>query len=314
LNSLDAIWRELEAAGQPLVHRRVDAVHPLDLYVGLDANMTRELVLIADAVPPDAARRFKAFEVARTERTDGRHALSVRLRRQELGRLFSHLCEDLVEASRAGVSKQDAVRFVSDRIARWEHLLSRDREGLLDEETLRGLVGELIFLRDFAIPQKGPAEALHSWRGPLGATHDFQFATGAVEVKAVTDSLIAIISSAEQLDSSGERLFLSAIRLHGTMEDTPESFSVADLVLSLRDMFVTDASATTEFEDKLSLCGYADAREYESRRFLVKETRHFEVEPNFPRLVPSMLAAGIVSVSYGVDLRRCDAFRRSTAF
>ena len=311
MSSLDSIWRELEAAGQPLAHRRVDAVHPLDLYVGLDASMTRELVLVADSVPPEVARRFKAFEVATTVRTDGRHTLSARLRRPELSRLFSHLCEDLVEASRS-CAKQDAVRFVTDRIARWEHLLSRDREGLLGEEALRGLVAELVFLRDVAIPQKGHAEALHAWRGPLGGSHDFQFATAAVEVKSVTETLVAVISSAEQLDSSGERLFLSAIRLHGTTEMVADSFSVAELVQSLRELFEPDATAAAQFEDKLLLVGYADAREHEMSRFVVKETRHFEVEPSFPRIVPSTLPPAIKSVVYDLDLRRCELFRRST--
>ena len=313
MNSLDDIWRELEAAGQATAHKRVDAVHPIDLYAGLDNNMTRELVLVADAVPTDIARRFKAFEVTTTVRNDGRHALSVRLRRPELSRLFSHLCDDLVEASR-GCAKQDSVRFVADRIARWEQLLSRDRDELLGEEGLRGLVAELVFLKNFAIPEKGYMEAVHAWRGPLGSSHDFQFATTAVEVKSVTEALIAVISSAEQLDSSGERLFLSAVRLHGTTEASADSFSVAELVGSLRDVFKPDATVTADFEDKLSLVGYTNAREYENRRFVVKETRHFEIEPHFPRIVPSMLVAGIVSVGYGIDLRHCEPFRRPTVF
>lgn len=313
MNSLDLIWRELEAAGEPLAHRRVDAVHPLDLYIGLDANTTRELMLVADAVPQEVTRRFKAFEVTSTLRTDGRYAMSVRLRRLEVGRLFSHLCEDLVESSRA-CAKQDAVRFVADRIARWEQLLSREREGLLDEDAVRGLVAELVFLRDFAIPEKGAAEAVHSWRGPLGAAHDFQFAASAVEIKSVTASLVATISSAEQLDSSGEPLFLTVMRLHGITETVPSSFSVADLVQSLRQALSSDSTVSVEFEDKLSLLGYTDDGEYEVRRFVVKEIRHFQVEPTFPRLVPSMLVPGIVSVGYGVDLRQCEPFRRPTVF
>jgi hypothetical protein len=310
---LDPIWTELEAAGHAPAHKRVDAVHPLDLYAGIDADLSRELVLVADAVPPELAKRFKAFEVGTSDRSDGRHNLFVRLRRPELSRLYSHLCEDLVEASRS-CPKQDAVRFVADRIARWENLLARDREGLLSEELLRGLVGELVFLRDFAIPEKGAAEALQSWRGPLGGLHDFQFATVSVEIKAVAERLIATITSAEQLDGGGDRLFLTAVRLHGTMDAVPDSFSVAELVQTLRHIFEPDTVLADGFENRLALLGYKDAREYEARRFVVKETRHFEVEPDFPRLIPSMLVPGVVSVSYGVDLHRCEAFRRSSVF
>jgi hypothetical protein len=219
----------------------------------------------------------------------------------------------LVEASRS-CPKQNSVRFVADRIARWENLLTRDREGLLDDESLRGLVGELVFLREVAVPHKGPAEALQAWRGPLGSPHDFQFANVAVEVKSVTETLIAMISSAEQLDFGGERLYLTAVWLHGTMETIRDSFSVTDLIQSLRQTFSSNAPLATAFEDKLALAGYKDAKEYEMRRFVVKETRHFEIEPAFPRLVPAVLAPSLVFVRYGVDLRRCEAFRRPNIF
>ena len=311
---LDEIWRELEAAGQPLAHRRVDAIHPLDLYVGLDASLARELVLIADVIPPGIARKYKAFEVVTAPRGDGRQTLAVRLHRTELSRLFSHLCEDLVESSRRGCSREDAVRFVADRIARWERLLSREHEGLLDDEALRGLVGELVFLKETAIPAKGPIEALNAWRGPLGAAHDFQFAAMAVEVKSVGDDMVAEISSAEQLDSSNEPLILSAVRLLGTMEETADSFSVTGLVRSLRELFEPHGPAAATFDDRLSLVGYADAPAYEARRFVVKEMRHFDVDEGFPRLVPVVLAQGITFVRYGVDLRRCNTFRRAAVF
>lgn len=313
MSSLDRIWTELEAAGHAPAHKRVDAVHPLDLYVGIDADLSRELVLVADAVPQELAKRFKAFEVGVSDRSDGRHNLFVRLRAPELSRLYSHLCEDLADASRA-CRKQDAVRFVADRIARWENLLARDREGLLSEELLRGLVGELVFLRDVAIPEQGAAEALHAWRGPLGGLHDFQFATVSVEVKAVAERLIATITSAEQLDGGGDRLFLTAVRLHSTMDAVPTSFSVADLVQTLRQVFEPDIVQAQSFENRLALLGYKDEKEYEARRFTVKDMRHFEVEPTFPRLIPSMMAPGVVSVSYGVDLHRCEAFRRPSIF
>jgi hypothetical protein len=313
MSPLEDLWSDLEALGKGLAHRRVDAVHPLDFYVGLDANKTRELVLVADDVPPGVARRFRAFEVTSTKRTDGRDSLSVRLRRPELARLFAHLCDDLVEASRHS-TRADAVRFVAERIARWESLLSRDREGLLDEQALRGLVAELVFLRDIAIPEKGCAEALHAWRGPLGASHDFQFATLALEVKSVTESLIAVISSADQLDASGERLYLSAIRLHATTETLPPAFSVAALVESLRQLFAPTASLSVAFADKLSLVGYRDAPEYANQWFVVKEIRHYEVNDRFPRLVPTMLHSGIAAVIYDINLRLCEPYRRSTVF
>lgn len=313
MNSLETIWRDLEHTGQASAHRRVDAVHPLDLYVGIDGSGTRELVLVADSNVLATNKRFRAFEVTTSERPDGRVSLAVKLRRPEAMRLFAHLCEDLVEASRTGCTRADAFRFVTDRINRWEQLLSRDREGLLTEEALRGLVGELIFLRDVTVPAKGVVEGLHSWRGPLGAPHDFQYADRAVEVKTVSDNQLITISSLEQLEAIGEPLFLATLRLVATTERT-NAFSVTDLVRSVQGLLDDDMTLQAELEDKLALYGYSAAPEYDSRLFVLKEVRYFAVEDGFPRILPSAVPAGIESVKYVVDLHSCESFRRQGPF
>ncbi len=50
---------------------------------------------------------------------------------------------------------------------------------------LRGLFGELWFLRTVAIPSVGSLAAVHAWKGPLGSPQDFQLLDGLVEIKTI---------------------------------------------------------------------------------------------------------------------------------
>jgi hypothetical protein len=289
----------------------VDAVHPLDLYVGLDRDSKRELLLIASTVPRETARRFRAFDVLVGSRSDGRDYFSIKLRRSELGRLFSHLCDDLVEASRGVRTEPEGVTFVRDRISRWEHLLSRQRGNLLDHTTVRGLLGELLFLKHYAIPKYGPVGAVRAWKGPLGASHDFHFPECDVEVKSVTATLIAQITSLEQLAAGEEPLFLTAVILLETAVATSESFSLTTLITSLRDTLAADQPASDTFNDKLHLVGYSDIPDYERTYFTLDGMQYYEVHSTFPRLLSASIPAALIVPNYAIDLRRCDSFRRA---
>src|SRR6266480_3727548 len=119
MSQLEEIWKDLSAKGQVPVHRRVDETHPLDFYAGIEADGTRSLLLVGDSEPRVAERRFRAFELTTHRRTDGRWALTVHLRKNELARLFSHLCQDLVDSAREGCTRAESVAYVTNRILRW---------------------------------------------------------------------------------------------------------------------------------------------------------------------------------------------------
>lgn len=301
--SVEVVWQALEAGGRP-AHRRVDDTHPCDFYLGIDSRGARELVLLAARAPDRSAQRFRAFEVNTGAREDGRYALTTRLRRSELRVLFGHLCEDLIESAR-GRTPEDVMAFVQDRIARWETLFARDSDGLLDEASLRGLIAELLFLRDCALPAVGQSAAVHAWRGPLGNDHDFEFSQTAVEVKSVTEAQTVTISSLEQLDEGPKPLRLSVFQLERSVSDAAPAFSAADLVGEVRDAVRDDSAARASLEEKLALAGFRDHQTYSTRWYTLSGVSHFNVVEGFPRVQRADVAPGVVDVRYGVDLRQC---------
>lgn len=308
--SVESIWQALEGGGSP-AHRRVDDTHPCDFYLGIDERGARELVLVAARAPEKSAQRFKAFEINAGVREDGRYALTTRLRRPELRVLFGHLCEDLIESAR-GRTPEDVMPFVRDRIGRWETLFARDSDGLLDEACLRGLIAELLFLRDCALPAVGQSAAVHAWRGPLGNDHDFEFPQTAVEVKSVTETQIVTISSLEQLDEGPKPLRLSAFQLERSVSDAAPAFSAAALVVEVRDAVRGDAAASANLEEKLALAGFRDHQTYSTRWYTLSGVSHFYVIEGFPRVRRADVVPGVVDVRYGVDLRQCTNYALPT--
>jgi len=312
---LESLWDELTSKGSGPAYIRVDELHQLDLYAGVDTDGALLLMLVTESKPSLLKKRFKAFEVTCHLRQDQRWALNVRLQLPDFKRIFAHLCSDLVEASRAGCTQAQGPAFVLERIGRWERLLTRDRSGLLDEASIRGLIGELIFLERCAIPTKGPSLSIASWYGPLDSNQDFHFPDRSVEVKTTSPGSLAImISSAEQLDVHGTRLFLSVIPLEYAQAGTADSFTLPELVTKVKELLRGNGEALTLFEDRLELVGYVEQREYDHRRFVVHGIRHYAVDEGFPRLRRSEMPEAIGMLRYELDVARCQEFERLNCF
>lgn len=303
---IEARWEILEPGG----FQRIDENHPLDFYLGMDVSGDRVLLLIIqgeETVPVQS----QAINVVCRKRHDGQWALMFRLVRSELGRLFSHLCEDLVESSRNLTDMTNPARFVLARFERWQRLLKHGHTGLLDESALRGLICELLYLRQISIPRYGLAPAIKGWLGPLDAAQDFHYPDGYCEVKSIrTGSSRVIISSADQLDVTVMPLELVAIILDPADRDSSDAFCLPDIISNMRHLLEGDPVALSTFEERLLAAGYIDSDEYRSLFFKSGKFRFFAVCDGFPRIMRSSLSSGINKVTYELDLTFCEPFEK----
>ncbi len=298
-------WETLEPGKGFL---RVDEEHPLDFYIGLDASGERVLLLVSDG-ETDIPSQTQAIQVFCRHRHDGRWALIFRLIRPELGRIFSHLCEDLVEFGRTLLNDSKAAEVTTKRFARWQRLLERSADGLLDESSIRGLIGELMFLIHFAIPAYGVVPALEGWVGPLDAEQDFRYPNAVYEIKSVRPNSTKIkISSAEQLEDVQCPFQLVTVTLNPSERAGNDSFCLPDIVSDLRVRFENEPAAYALLEERLLSAGYLDREEYRSHVYQLGEFRRFAVVEGFPRIVRSSLPSGIGSVIYEVVLSACQTF------
>ena len=176
-------FRRAEAAGGP-AYLRISATHEVDLFVGTDDTRRALLLLICRQEPP-VPPMLELLAVVRRRREDGRWALLVVLQRKDLGDIFSSPGRNLATVTAGKTTCQRAASRLMERLKWWQRRLGRGRSEILGEQELRGLVAELLFLKDYAIPDLGAPLAVDSWVGQLDARRDFRFPEIDVEVNSL---------------------------------------------------------------------------------------------------------------------------------
>ena len=80
---------------------------------------------------------------------------------------------------------------ISNAVVRWKYwleLFGKKKGTLLDKSEIKGLIGELLLLKDKFIPEYGVTDAIASWMGPMLGHKDFEIADTWYEVKAVNEN------------------------------------------------------------------------------------------------------------------------------
>jgi hypothetical protein len=214
--------------------------------------------------------------------------------------VFASLAEDA--RARLEDPQSSASEVLGAILEEWRELLLREEQRRLSPEEEAGLFAELWTLRKLCtrIPS-----VVESWVGPLGARHDFVFASTSLEVKATVSrsGRSARIHGLEQLEPLAARdLFLLFVRL----EPVPHGGqSIRDIVDSLslggaeRELFMTRLSRTNY--------DHASSSSPSLRRFEVTEERFYGVDEAFPALTRGSLStgeppAGVTRIEYAIDL------------
>lgn len=236
-----------------------------------------------------------------------RQSLVISLVDQTLTGLFETFCRDIVAAGEAVAGREEALVRTVQRTRRWHHLLRGGSTGELGVEEQMGLVGELAFLREL-VAGIGPEAACAAWKGPEGASKDFEFPPACIEVKARRAAArpFVSISSVDQLaDVPGARLFLRVTDIATSM--APEGMTLHDHVAATMAAIQASEFAVARLDQLLTGIGYDPAHRYDDRRWFIGVSRDFEVVDGFPRITPP-LDSGIDNVRYSVGLAECASF------
>lgn len=300
--SIEDVWRQLAAAAEGRAQTRVDAAHPLDIYADVQPPDRVGLIAVCGARPP-GVRPMRALSVEQGRRGDGRWALRLALLERQLLPVFAALCRDVVACTRSGVDEARLGQVVVQRILHWRSLLEREAAGL-GEAMLRGLIGELLVLRDRLLAALGPAAAVPAWRGPLGAPQDFVLPDGRrIEVKTVGPHADRVrINGLDQLDPCGDPLTLTVVRAEAATPDARGAVSAPVLIAELRGLLAAEPEVLAAFEAALSGLGWHDHASHDAVALRVVGMEDHEVGPGFPRLMRGTVPAGVLDADYAVAL------------
>jgi hypothetical protein len=318
--NLEELWRRLEAghggeSPEPGVTvRRIDPTARDALFAGIRRPTGTRMLLLQITSPPRPADgpliQSRGFVTAVNRFSgDSTHLhLFIESAASSFNEVFGYVAGDVAEhVFRRPVSSQTMAAFLG-RLDRWKRFFETAGEEGLSEISAQGLLAELIFLRDFAIPEsESPEAAISSWAIPEPLSKDFQYSRGAIEVKSSVsrEHTKVHISGERQLDGTGfVSLYLLAVLLEKV---SAGGFSLPETVIAVRNI-LGDGVARNLFEEKLLEYGYLDIHSPRyDRRYMLQRMRAYQVTDGFPR-VPATLPDGVGDLNYTLALSACAPF------
>lgn len=257
----------------------------------------------------DLSVRGMTVDLRLSERTQ---IIVITLEEQVNADLFHSFCRSLILALEAAEDPAAAFSITASQISRWRTFLSGRKSRKLDDDEIRGLFAELWVLRQVLAFTRNSVETVTAWCGPDKTHQDFIFRDLAVETKSLSgrERNSVRISSENQLESLGDRLYLTIVRLVAVSEKSQQAQSLNALV-RIVEHELADADALDHFGRKISAVGYFDLPDYDEPEFIVADQTFYNVGKGFPRLVRSELPDGVAHVSYQIELEAIESCRCS---
>ena len=312
-------WSDIATPTREFNVRLVSDKHPLKLYWGKDVRGGYLFIVqfSKDATPDKKMLpELSGIRVAVAPAPDCCR-LVLLLNETPNWELFKSLCVDLIYASENASSHSEAVNIIIRRLLRWHEFLKREKLHLLSPEAIKGLIGELLFIKNTLAPQFGWAEAMSFWTGPLGAPQDFAVYDTAVEVKAQSGSSKPYIqiSSLEQMEAQLPSFYLIVNTLATIEPEHDEAFTLNSLIADIRNELSSTDDMTRElFESLIFQVGYIQLEQYDTPSYRCVASRSFRVSDDFPRLMVSNVPSGITKANYQISLDSCMPFEKELTF
>jgi hypothetical protein len=306
-------WNDIAPPRADVSARRVDPSHGLDLFWGRDPQSRCLFILeIESAINltkkdiPD----LSGIQIVITFDKIKKRLILV-LKESDNWELFLALCNDLIEATRGASTLCDAISIIKRRLRRWQKFMMKTPSGILTEEEIKGLIGELVFLKCHVIPLVGAGDALTCWKGPEGAPQDFNVGRTVIEVKCQSGATVPRIriSSSEQLTPQVPVMYLYVVTLGTSRNGDANTVSLPSLIRDITLMIEDDFPDAVEmFKELLFIGGYLESERYLEYSYLLVGERMFDVRDAFPRITTQNLPAGVSHVTYCIDLVTCEPF------
>ncbi len=312
-------WSDIATPTKDFNVRLVSEKHLLKLYWGKDVRGGYLFVIqFSKDITPDKKMlpELSGIRVAVAPASDCCRMVLL-LNATSNWEIFKSLCVDLIYASENASTHSEAVNIIIRRLLRWHEFLKREKLHLLSPEAIKGLIGELLFMKNVLAPQFGWAESISFWNGPLGAPQDFAVYDTAVEVKAQSGSSKPYIqiSSLEQMEAQLPDFYLVVNTLATIEPEHDEAFTLNSLISDIRKELCSIDDMTRElFESLVFQVGYIQLEQYDSPSFRCIASKSFFVDEHFPRLMVTNVPSGITKASYQISLDSCMPFEKELTF
>ena len=278
---------------------RVDEDHPLDFFIGLNESGFLVLILNSDlqikSIEGNPIIDIKVFN------SKNHYRLAIILKDFDYKTIYYDFIEDIVDHSNEKLPKETLIKRVLNRIYLWKAAFKPAYSSLLSESVIRGLIGELYFLKSYLIDKYGLEKAIHGWFGPKSYKRDFEINENWYEVKTKsTSSQYVKITSIEQLDVEIDGI-LAVISMDKTDLIVEKAYSLNQLIIELYDL-IHDHELRDIIYEKLDAIGYSYRIEYEEFVYLITKFELIEINEESLILRKAIIPNSISSVKYSLDI------------
>ena len=293
------ISKKFEQGIEQHTYQRLDCNYKVNLFLGYNEDGKMSMV-ITESGKVVKTKSSKMIDVQMRKREDGKIALTFDLLDNAYASMFTIFCKDMIlVCEKAG--KEMAVSSALVRWKYWLELFGKKKGTLLDKSEIKGLIGELLLIKDRFIPEYGVTDAIASWMGPMLGHKDFEIADTWYEVKAINENAMQVnISSIEQLEADEDgHLVISRLEECSTVNQN--AIFLNKLVISIIEK-IDDQDALMAFRKKLENVGYYSDPSYDEYAFLHKGIQTYRITEDFPRIRRKDLPLAVGNAKYTILL------------
>lgn len=280
-------------------YQRIDADYRVNIFLGYNDDGHMSMV-ITEPGRETLVKSSKLIDVKLKRREDQKMALTFDLLDANYKAMFLLFCKDIiVVCEKAG--SQLAISNALVRWKYWKEMFGKKKSNILDKMEIKGLIGELLELRDTFMKCYGEATAIQGWMGPLLGHKDFEIEDTWYEIKTVSENAIQVnISSLEQLESEVDG-HLVIVRLEEASSVSDLAINLNKIVISLINM-IEDPENMDLFQTRLDNMGYVPDQEYDNYNFIFKGRQSYSVTESFPRIQRKNVHLSIGNAKYTILL------------
>lgn len=303
MNRIEELFKE---SYSPSCYKLIDQTHPLAIYIGKDEEGNYAI---------EYQGRFTIQYVKDSTAIGVKHipgkdkkSIIFSLKDSSMLSIFCAFCEDMIESTRESRDNDKGYNLLINRFYSWKKMFHQGR-GKLDEKNIMGIIGEILFMKDFLFPKYGDQTSIFSWTGSEKTHKDFSIDNTWFEIKSISSGKNTIlINSFEQLESdvNGHLCVFEFEKMSPEFNGITLNRLIKEVYSSLQLESTKDA-----FLQKLSDADYSFNKEYDQYVYELKNRQLYLVDNTFPclRRLPQMDA--ISKVHYEILLPKIEHFKEN---
>jgi len=300
------LLEKFEKGAASNTYQRVDSDYSVNIFLGYSDNGQLSMVITENGKEV-VVKSSQIINVQLKKREDNKLALSFDLLDNSYKSIFFIFCKDIILTCEK-VGSEIAISTALTRWKYWKDMFGKRRQNILDKMEIKGLIGELIELRNNFMEDLDETTAIECWMGPLLGHKDFEIGETWYEIKSVNENAVQVtISSLEQLESDVEG-YLVIIRLEETSSVSDISVNLNQMVISIIDK-INDPENLELFLTKLDNVGYVCDAEYDNYNFVYRGKQRYSVGNEFPRLRRSEVDPSIGNAKYTILINGITKFK-----